>query len=187
MLILWSHPTWKIFHITTANIIEETFDEKFKNECIDLFTKICNHIPCGMCRAHASEHMKTINKDEIKTARDFELFFHKFHNEVNTQAKKELFLEEDLKMYKKKSVRKIIIEFKNVLRMYYRNEELLNEFNAWYKKNNDKFIHYKKPKKERKETKVKKDTKLKKDTKDRKEKEKIKERKEKEKIRNKIT
>ena len=162
MLILWSHPTWQIFHITTANIIEETFDETFKCECIDLFTKICNHIPCGMCRFHASEHMKNINKDEIKTGRDFELFFHKFHNEVNTQLKKELFTEEKLDMYKNQSVRKIIIEFKDVLGMYYRNEELLNEFNAWHKKNNDKFIHYKKPKNERKETKVKKDTKVKK-------------------------
>jgi hypothetical protein len=128
--------------------------------------------------------MKTINKNEIKTAREFELFFHKFHNEVNNRTKKELFTEEKLDIYKKKSVRKIIIEFKNVLRMYYRNEELLNEFNAWHKKNNDKFIHYKKPKKERKDTKVKKDTNVKKNTKvkkDRKEKEKIKERKEKEK------
>ena len=99
---MWSHPTWKLFHITTANLIEESFDDVFKNECIDLFINICNAIPCMFCRVHASEHMKTINKDEIKTARDFELFFHKFHNEVNTQAKKKLFLEEELKMYKKK-------------------------------------------------------------------------------------
>ena len=57
---------------------------------------------------------------------------------MNNRAKKELLTEEKLDIYKKKSVRKIIIEFKNVLRMYYRNEELLNEFNAWHKKNNDK-------------------------------------------------
>lgn len=69
MAIFWSHPTWNLFHIFTANLIEESFDETCKNECINLFTKICNGIPCMYCRVHASEYMKTINRDEIKTAR----------------------------------------------------------------------------------------------------------------------
>ena len=112
MTIIWSHPTWDLFHIFTAKIIEESFDETFKNECIDLFTKICNAIPCMFCRVHASEHMKTINKDEIKTARDLELFFWKFHNQVNENTKKQLFPEENLVMYKKKYVRAITTEFK---------------------------------------------------------------------------
>lgn len=102
MTIIWSHPTWKLFHILTANMIEESFDEKCKNECIELFTQICNAIPCIFCRVHASEYMKTINKDEIKTARELELFFCKFHNEVNKNTKKEIFTEERLEMYKKK-------------------------------------------------------------------------------------
>ena len=111
MITLWSHPTWKLFHIISANIIEESFDETFKCECIDLFINICNAIPCMICRIHASEYMKTINKGELKTARDLELFFHKFHNQVNEYAKKELFTEDKLKVYKKASVKKIIIEF----------------------------------------------------------------------------
>ena len=88
MTIIWSHPTWELFHTLTANMIQESFDEKFKNECIDLFTQICNAIPCMFCRVHASEYMKTINKDEIKTARELELFFWKFHNEVNKRLNK---------------------------------------------------------------------------------------------------
>ena len=73
--------------------------------------------------------MKTINKDEIKTARDLELFFWKFHNQVNENTKKELFPEENLIVYKKKYVRPTTTKFKYVLEMYYRNEELLKEFN----------------------------------------------------------
>ena len=155
MTIIWSHPTWNIFHTLTANIIEESFDEKFKNECIVLFTKICNAIPCMFCRIHAAEHMKTIHKDEIKTARDLEIFFWKFHNEVNSSTKKELFPEKNLKMYKKKSVKKIMREFKIVLQMYYRNEELSKEFNTFMKENKDKFLHFNKVKEERKDDKVK--------------------------------
>ena len=71
MLTLWSHPTWSIFHTLTANMIEELFDEIFKIECIELFTKICCAIPCGMCRHHACDKMKTLIKDEIKTASDY--------------------------------------------------------------------------------------------------------------------
>ena len=40
MVQLWANSTWSLFHTLTANIIEELFDEAFKNECIDLFTKI---------------------------------------------------------------------------------------------------------------------------------------------------
>ena len=101
---MWSHPTWKLFHITTANLIEESFDDVFKNECIDLFINICNAIPCMYCRDHASEYMKTINKDEIKTAKDLELFFWRFHNEVNERTKKEVFTEENLATYKQKNI-----------------------------------------------------------------------------------
>jgi hypothetical protein len=155
MTIIWSHPTWSLFHITTANLIEESFDEKFKNECIDLFTKICNAIPCMFCRVHAAEYMKTINRDEIKTARDLELFFWKFHNEVNERSKKEVFTEEKLVTYKQKNINRIKNEFKDVLYMYYRNEELLNEFNTFMQQNNDKFIHFKEIKEERKDDKVK--------------------------------
>ena len=78
MIFLWSRPTWKLFHILTANIIEEKFDDTFKNDCITLFTKICNNIPCMMCRTHASEKMTKINRDEITSARELELFFYKF-------------------------------------------------------------------------------------------------------------
>ena len=182
MTIIWSHPTWSLFHITTANLIEESFDEKFKNECIDLFTKICNAIPCMFCRVHAAEYMKTINRDEIKTARDLELFFWKFHNEVNERSKKEVFTEEKLVTYKQKNINRIKNEFKGVLYMYYRNEELLNEFNTFMQQNNDKFIHFKEIKEERKDDKVKvrKDAKVKvrKDDKDRKERKDAKDKKE---------
>ena len=192
MTIIWSHPTWNLFHITTANLIEESFDEKFKNECIDLFTKICNAIPCMFCRVHAAEYMKTINRDEIKTARDLELFFWKFHNEVNERSKKEVFTEEKLVTYKQKNINRIKNEFKDVLYMYYRNEELLNEFNTFMQQNNDKFIHFKEIKEERKDVKDKKErkdvkdrkerkddkVKVRKDAKDRKERKDVKDRKE---------
>ena len=167
MTIIWSHPTWKLFHVLTAKLIEKSFDKKCKNEYIALFINICNAIPCMYCRDHASEYMKTINKDEIKTAKDLELFFWRFHNEVNERTKKAPFPKEDLKMYKKKSVKKITREFKIVLQMYYRNQTLSNEFSALMKKNQDKFTYFKKDEsklKKKDETKLKKkdETKLKK-------------------------
>jgi hypothetical protein len=140
--MVWWHPTWNLFHIFTANIIEESFNDIFKNEIIDLFIKICNKIPCGFCVAHASEHMKTINKDEIKTARDLELFFWKFHNQVNENTNKELFPEENLIVYKKNYVREITTEFEYVLQNYYHNEELLKEFTTWTQANKNNFINY---------------------------------------------
>ena len=167
MTIIWSHPTWKLFHVLTAKLIEKSFDKKCKNEYIALFINICNAIPCMYCRDHASEYMKTINKDEIKTAKDLELLFWSFHNEVNERTKKAPFPKEDLKMYKKKSVKKITREFKIVLQIYYRNQTLSNEFSALMKKNQDKFTYFKKDEsklKKRDDTKLKKkdDSKLKK-------------------------
>ena len=146
MIFLWSRPTWKLFHILTANIIEEKFDDTFKNDCITLFTKICNNIPCMMCRTHASEKMTKINRDEITSARELELFFYKFHNEVNERTNTKIFPENELVKYKSKSVKKIIKEFKHVLEIYYRNTELLKEYNEWTKSNQDKFTLYEKPK-----------------------------------------
>jgi hypothetical protein len=113
--------------------------------------------------------MKTINKDEIKTARDLEVFFWKFHNEVNEGTKKVLFPEEKLEMYKKESVTKINTEFKDVLYMYYQNIELSNEFNTWMKQNENKFTHINEVKEDAKDKKKdKKDAKYIKDSKDRK-------------------
>ena len=144
MLILWSHPTWKIFHTLTANMIEELFDEIFKIECIDLFTKICWAIPCGLCRVHAIEKIKKLIKDEIKTARDLEIFFYNFHSDVNAITRNELYPLDKLIKYKQKSVKIAIKEFKNVLEIYYRNPILLNQFNDFTSKYQDKFTHYKK-------------------------------------------
>ena len=163
---VWSHPTWNLFHITTANLIEDFFDEKFKNECIELFTKICNTIPCMFCRVHAAEHMKTMNRDEIRTVRDLELFFWKFHNEVNEHSKKELFPQEKLATYKQKNINTIKNEFKNVLHMYYQNQELSNEFNTFMQQNKDKFIYFNQVKEERKDTNDSKYTNDKKDSKE---------------------
>ena len=58
---------------------------------------------------------------------------------MNEYAKKELFTEDKLKVYKKASVKKIIIEFKDVLIMYYRNETLSKEFDDWSQKYHSKF------------------------------------------------
>jgi hypothetical protein len=163
MITAWSHPTWKLFHILTAKLNEKSFDKKFKNKCIKLFTNICNAIPCIHCRDHASEYMKTLNKDDIKTARDLELFFWMFHNEVNERINKTPFPKKKLKMYKKKSVKKITREFRIVLQLYYQNLFLSNEFNALMKKNQDKFLHCNKVKEVKKDdkVKVKKDDKVK--------------------------
>ncbi len=142
MTIMWSHPTWETFHVFTANIIKDTFDETCKNEIIELFTNICNTIPCMLCRNHASEYMKTINKDEIKTARELELFFWKFHNDVNKRSRKALFPQEHLSIYKRKNVKNVATNFKQVLNLYYRNESLLTQFDDFMKKNENKFTYY---------------------------------------------
>lgn len=143
MTIIWSHPTWSLFHTFTANINEKKFDETYKNEIIELFTNICNAIPCMFCRIHASDYMKnTMNKNEIKTARDLELFFWKFHNDVNERSRKISFPQENLTAYKKKDVKNITKEFTHTLVMYYRNDSLLTQFNTFVKKYENNFIYY---------------------------------------------
>ena len=54
-------------------------------------------------------------------------------------------MEEKLTRYKKINVKRITREFRFVLEYYYRNNELLNAFNTFMQKNEDKFIYYKKP------------------------------------------
>lgn len=156
-MTMWSRPTWNIFHILTANLNESLFDEKYKNECINAFTAICNSIPCTRCREHASKYMKTINRNEIKTARDLELFFFKFHSKVNQDKRKKIFPKENLVVYKKESVRDITLKFRNILRTHYKNITLSNKFYSWMQKNEDKYIHFNKVEKDAKDAKDAKD------------------------------
>jgi hypothetical protein len=86
--------------------------------------------------------MKTINKDEIKTARELELFFWEFHNDVNKRSRKALFPQEHLSIYKIKNVKNVATNFKQVLNLYYRNESLLTQFDDFMEKNENKFTYY---------------------------------------------
>jgi hypothetical protein len=118
-----------------------SFSEKFKNEMIDLITKIFCHIPCRFCRNHACKYVKNINRNKIIRPRDLELVIHSFHNSISKRINKPFFPREKLIIYKNNSVKKITREFADVLTIYYRSEALSIELKKWMKKNENKFIH----------------------------------------------
>ena len=78
----WGKPIWTFFHVTAEKIKPEYFSFVIK-EYLQNIVLICNILPCPICSKHASEYMRTINFNNIRTKADLISLFFTFHNVVN--------------------------------------------------------------------------------------------------------
>jgi hypothetical protein len=78
----WGEPTWFLFH-TLAHKLKESHFDYLRLEILNIITLICNNLPCPNCASHATEYMKKINYNSIKTKEDLKKLLFQFHNEVN--------------------------------------------------------------------------------------------------------
>lgn len=95
----WGKHIWTFFHTMSEKIKPEYFD-LVKKDLFSFIVKICNTLPCPICSQHASEYMKSVNFNNIKTKGDLIQLFYVFHNTVNSRKNYEYFKQEDLSIYK---------------------------------------------------------------------------------------
>uniref|UniRef100_A0A6C0JJE7 thiol oxidase n=1 Tax=viral metagenome TaxID=1070528 RepID=A0A6C0JJE7_9ZZZZ len=88
--MLWGEPTWFLFHTLAQKVKDEYFLE-IKNELIGNIFSICYNLPCPKCQAHASEYVKKVNINSIKTKDDLKNFLFKFHNDVSSMKGNPIF------------------------------------------------------------------------------------------------
>ena len=105
----WGEPTWFLFHTMAHKIKDEHFN-RIKLEILNIITNICNNLPCPHCASHASEYMRKLNYNSIKTKQDLKDFFFQFHNEVNMRKGFPLFPHDQLDEKYSKALTKNIIQ-----------------------------------------------------------------------------
>jgi hypothetical protein len=105
----WGEPTWLLFHTLAHKIKDDHFDH-MKLDILNIITTICNNLPCPNCANHATEYMKRVNYNSIKTKQELKNLFFQFHNEVNLRKGFQLFPHENLDEKYSKALTKNIIQ-----------------------------------------------------------------------------
>jgi hypothetical protein len=80
----WGRPIWTFFHVMAEKIKPEYFNIVIK-EYLQFIVMICGVLPCPICSQHASEYLRAINFNNIKTKDDLINLFFTFHNVVNVR------------------------------------------------------------------------------------------------------
>ena len=65
-LTRWSHPTWYLFH-GMAEQISDNFFNKNKKEVLNLYSDICNNLPCPYCRKQGIPQIDFVIRDFTRT------------------------------------------------------------------------------------------------------------------------
>ena len=144
----WGSSTWFLFHTLSYKMKDEHFDE-LKDEFLSISSRICANLPCPDCSEHATAIMKNLNRGNIKTKKDLQMFFYDFHNSVNKRTKKPIYNENDMCKYKTAITKNIVFNFISTMSKKYHNIKLLtnsfhkdstmNDFKKWISHNSNKF------------------------------------------------
>jgi hypothetical protein len=86
----WGEPTWFLFH-TLAEKVKEEYFHTIRYELLNTIVIICKNLPCPDCANHATEYMKKVDFNSIKTKQDLKLMLFQFHNVVNQKKQFPLF------------------------------------------------------------------------------------------------
>jgi len=86
----WGEPTWFLFH-TLAEKVKEEYFHTIRYELLNTIVIICKNLPCPDCANHATEYMKKVDFNSIRTKQDLKLMLFQFHNVVNQKKQFPLF------------------------------------------------------------------------------------------------
>lgn len=107
----WGEPTWFLFHTLAEKVKDEHF-QYLRYDLLNTIVIICKNLPCPDCANHASEYMKRIDFNSVRTKQDLKLMLFQFHNVVNQKKQFPLFSIDDLESkYSKSNIVNIIQTF----------------------------------------------------------------------------
>jgi hypothetical protein len=86
----WGEPTWFLFHSLAEKVKDEYF-QSIRYDLLNTIVIICKNLPCPDCANHASEYMKKVDFNSIRTKQDLKLMLFQFHNVVNQKKQYPLF------------------------------------------------------------------------------------------------
>lgn len=112
----WGNACWYLIHSISFKLKDDNFETiDSLNKCI---YNICINLPCPDCSDHAKETFAQAKKSGVKvrTIKELQLFWWKFHNLVNSRLKKPYVTFEDAEeKYKHAILSNIIIHFINIM------------------------------------------------------------------------
>lgn len=109
--MVWGEPIWFLFHTLAEKVKDDRF-EQIKAGLISHIIAICGILPCPICAQHASEYLRRIQINAIRSKKDLKDLLFNFHNEVNVRKGFSLFSRDDLdEKYSKANTANIIKYF----------------------------------------------------------------------------
>lgn len=144
--VVWGPAVWYAMHTMSVKVKEESF-QLIRAEILNMIKLICENLPCPDCAQHATEYIRTINFNNIKTKEDLKVMLFTFHNKVNQRKGYPLFEYDQLnELYNKANtvavLQNFLLHFQD---RKYRSIKLIatdlhrgllcKDFNAWFSKN----------------------------------------------------
>jgi len=111
---VWGPPIWTFLHTLIENVRNDYF-LNLKHNLFIIIQRICNFLPCPECSQHATNFLKKIDINKIKTKAEFRNLMYLFHNVVNKKKNKPMFNVNSLIKY---SFTNIVNAFINFTKVY---------------------------------------------------------------------
>lgn len=150
--LAWGRATWYAFHIL-ADRIDPAFFINNRLLFINHIKSICNNLPCPNCAHHARVFMSKVNERNIRNKNDLINMFFVFHNEVNKRIGHPQFKKENLKIYSKMNITKVLEDFMRLYSKKYGNglyggfydsewqrKQVIKNLTSWLRENWLQFI-----------------------------------------------
>ena len=106
----WGRPIWTFFHVTAQKIKPEYFNNIIKDYLNNIIL-ICGVLPCPICSAHATEYLRAINMNNIRSNEDLIQLFFNFHNAVNMRKGFQVLVRDNIPDYGAMSTLSVVHAF----------------------------------------------------------------------------
>ena len=106
----WGKPVWMFFHVMSQKIKPEYFNLVIK-DFLNFILIICSALPCPICSAHASEYLRAINFNNIRSKGDLINLFFVFHNVVNQRKSYAVLQRDNIPSYENENTVAVLRNF----------------------------------------------------------------------------
>ena len=106
----WGKPIWTFFHVMSQKIKPEYFNLVIK-DFLNFILMICSALPCPICSTHASEYLRAINFNNIRSKEDLINLFYVFHNVVNQRKSYAVLQRDNIPSYENENTVAVLRNF----------------------------------------------------------------------------
>jgi hypothetical protein len=146
---VWGPPHWNFFH-TFAEHLRETSYSQIGPILFQFFFRVCRHLPCPDCSAHAVRFLGKVNTRTLRTKSDLKNLMYVFHNFVNKRKNKSMFSQMELEnTYRRKNIVHVFQRFlhvfntrgnMNLLSESFQRDFVIRDLKKWFRGNFQHFL-----------------------------------------------